>query len=189
MSASIDLCSRDNVKSYLGLSGATYDAVIDLLIPAASEAIERSCRQRFAETEREDYFDGGGLSRLVLQHRPVSSVASVWDDVNRDFAADTLLDESDYVVDLARGIILLRSGAFADGIRNVKVSYVTNYDAVPSDVAQACIMLTAAWFHRGREWADGLDARNVAEASQRFAQEPLPVSVQNLIQAYREHAI
>ena len=189
MSASTNLCTRDNVKSYLGLTGTTYDDVIDLLIPAASEAIERFCGRRFGQSSYTEYHDGGGKDALVLAQRPVASVSGVWDDVNRNFSDDFLLDADEYVVDTARGLVVLRNGAFSDGVRNVKVTYTAGDSSVPTDVAQACIMLVAALFHRGREAADGLDGRAIAEASQRFAQDPLPEQVQRILRACRDHTV
>ena len=189
MSASANLCTRDNVKSYLGLTGTTYDDVIDLLIPAASEAIENSCGRRFGQESYTEYRDGNGHTRLVLAHRPVSSISGIWDDLNRNFSDDFLVDSDDYVLDSDQGIVLLLSGTFADGVRNVKVTYTAGESSVPTDVAQACIMLVAAWFHRGREAADGLNGRTVAEVSQRFAQESLPEPVRKMISAYRDHGV
>jgi len=189
MSASINLCTSDNVKLYLGLTGGAYDDLLDLLIPAASEAIENFCGRRFNEEAYTEYYDGGGYSRLVLTHRPVESVAGIWDDVNRNFTDDHLLDADDYVLDSDRGLIQLLSGSFTDGVRNVKVTYTAGESSVPTDVAQACIMLTAAWFHRGREAADGLEGRTVAEVSQRFAREELPESVQRVLSAHRDHVV
>ena len=189
MSASTDLCSRSDVKSYLGLTGESYDAVIDLLIPAASEAIERLCRRRFASADHTEYHDGGGKDRLVLEHRPASAVSGVWDDLDREFSSDTKLDADDFVLDSDRGLLILRTGTFADGVRNVKVTYTAGYSETPDDVTHACIMLAAAWFHRGREAADGLDARSVAEMSQRFASETMPEAVRQILLSYREHVI
>jgi len=175
--------------SYLGLTGTTCDDLIDALIPAASEAIENACRRRFGETAYTEYYDGGGRDRLVLRKRPVNSLSGVWDDPDREFGDDTQLDPDDYVLDADPGILLLRQGTFADGLRNVKVSYTAGYGTLPTDVAQACRMLVAAWFHRGREAADGVSNRTVAEVVQRFAAEALPEPVRRVIQSYRGHAV
>jgi len=186
MSASTNLCTRDRVKSYLGLTGDTYDDLIDALIPAASEALERACGRRFAETGYTEYHDGNGADRVVLNHRPVISLTAIWDDADRDFEAADLVDSDDYVLDAAAGIVILTSGRFARGARNVKVTYSAGYTTVPTDAAQACCMLVAAWFHRGREAADGLDRRAMAEVSQHFAVEAMPPVVSRLIASFRE---
>ena len=189
MSASTNLCSRSDVKSYLGLTGETYDDVIDLLIPAASEAIEKFCRRRFASADYTEYHDGVGRDRLVLKHRPASTVSGIWDDLDREFPNDTKLGADDFVLDSDRSLVILRTGTFTDGVRNVKVTYTAGYSETPDDVAHACIMLAAAWFHRGREAADGLDGRSVAEMSQRFASETMPGAVRQILLSYREHVV
>lgn len=188
MSASASLCSRDDVKTYLGLSGTTYDASIDTLIPAASEAIENACGRRFAETAYTEYRDGGH-DRLVLKRRPATSVSGIWDDPDRVFGDATKLDSDDIVLDTDRGIVILRQGAFQNGVRNVKVSYTAGSAEVPDDIAQACVMLVAAWFHSGREGADGLDSRTAGEMAQRFAAEALPATVERILRAYRGHTV
>lgn len=186
MSASTDLCTRDSVKTYLGLTGTNYDDLIDALVPAASEAIENACRRRFAEEEDAEYHDGGE-DRLVLRRRPVASVTDIWDDPERNFADASKLEADEYVLDADRGMVLLRQGTFSPGIRNVKVAYTAGYSSVPDDAAQACRALVSAWFHRGREAADGLDRRAVAEVAQRFASEGLPAPVLQVLRPYREH--
>lgn len=189
MSASATLCSRSDVKSYLGLSGEEYDELIDLLIAAASEAVERFCRRRFAETAYTEYHDGRGRNCIVLKRRPVSAVSGVWDDLDRVFPEATKLEEDDYVSDMDRGLVVLPSGTFADGVRNVKVVYTAGYSEIPDDVGQSCIMLAAAWFHRGREGADGLDARTAGEVSQQFSADPMPEDVRRILLSYREHLV
>ena len=189
MSASTDLCTRDSVKTYLGLSGSTYDDALDALIDAASETIETACGRQFNETDYTEYRDGDGKDRLVLRRHPVASITDIWDDPDRDFSDATKVDSEEYFLDGDAGIMVLLDTTFARGTRNVKVVYTAGYSAIPTDIAQACRMLVASWFHRGREGADGLDSRAIGEAMQRFTDEPLPAPVRRIVQSYREHAI
>ena len=189
MPASTDLCTRDSVKTYLGLSGTTYDNALDALINAASEAIETACGRQFNETAYTEYCDGDGKDRLVLRQRPVASITDIWDDQDRNFTDATKLDSDDYFLDGDAGIVILLDATFARGARNVQVVYTAGYSAVPTGIVQACRMLVASWFHRGREGADGLDSRAIAEATQRFAEEPLPAPVRRIVQSYREHTV
>ena len=186
MAPSIDLCSSSEVKSYLGLTGSTHDDVIAALITPASEAIENFCRREFDETSHTEYFDGLDKDRIVLSHRPVTAVSGLWDDPSRDFDDASLVDTDEYVIDEERGIIRLLAGAFSDGVRNVKVTYTGGYATIPKDVAQACVMLVAAWLHRGREGADGLTARNAGGTAQQFESQSLPAAVRQVLLPYRE---
>lgn len=168
---SANLCTRDNVKTFLGLGGTTHDAAIDLLLPNASEAIELYCRRRFAQTAYAECYDGAG-DTVVLRRRPVINVTHVWDDPYGEFHDESLLDPSEYFVEAARGFVTLRAGRFFAGRGNVKVVYDAGYTLVPSDVAQACILLVAHWFGRGRE-----------------AVEPMPEAVTNLLTPHREPVV
>lgn len=174
---SAELCSRDEVKAFLGITGATYDAAISRLVTAASEAVERHCRRRFALTAYTEYHDGGGKDRIVLLERPVTVMSQVWDDPEREFEEDALLGAEEYVVDSARGILELRSGRFFDGKRNVKVSYTAGYGAIPEDVTQAAVLLAARWFREGRETA------RAGESAE------LPGEVRALLRPYREAVV
>ena len=156
MAASVNLCSRDMLKANLGVGGTAHDARLDALIAAASEAIETFCRRRFGESSYTEYHDGGH-DRIVLLHRPVLSVTGLWDDLARQFDEASAVAETEYILDAERGLIVLRSGRFALGIRNVKASYSAGYAAVPDDVEQACILLAADWFHRAQSGDEPTD--------------------------------
>jgi uncharacterized phiE125 gp8 family phage protein len=152
---SSDLCTRDEVKSFLGITGTTYDSTISRLVTAASDAVERFCRRRFARSEYSEFYDGRGADRIVLLQRPVVSVENVWDDPSGEYFDDELLETEEYEVDSERGIIVLRQGRFFDGKRNVKVEYTAGYSSIPEDIAQAAALLAAAWFREGRELVTG----------------------------------
>jgi len=189
MPASVNLCARDDVKTYLGLGGTTHDDLIEALIPAASETIENACGRVFGEVEVAEERDGDGQDRIVLRRRPVLAVSGVWDDPDRVFGPAAKLAPSEWVADLARGILRLRRGAFRRGTLNVRVDYTAGYEEPPADAAQACVVLVAAWFRRGREGADGLTDRTSGGLTQRFAGEALPPAVEAVVRRYREHAL
>lgn len=173
-----DLCTRDDVKLHLGLTGTTYDAAITKLVTAASKAVERFCRRRFSVASYTEYHDGGGKDRLVLAHRPVVSVTNVWDDLERDFSDDALLEPEEYVTDLNAGMLLLKQGRFFAGVRNVKVVYTAGCATMPEDIAHAAVLLAAIWFRQGREVVEGRGRKS----------EVLPEAVIGLLRGYRDVA-
>jgi len=196
MAASMNLTTRDEVKTYLGLTGTDDDDLIDALIAATSEAIETYCGREFASQTHTEYHDGRGAERLILDHRPVVSVTSLHDDPARNFADDSLINPDDYVVYEDAGIIEMcgvRSffappGAFfSDALRNVKVVYVAGYDSAPSDVALACKLITAALYHRGKQGADGISSENHAGAyAATYAGELFTPEIRALLAHHRE---
>lgn len=182
---SMNLCTPEMVKTYLGLTGSTYDAALDALIPAASERIERACRRAFGSATLTEYHDGGH-DRVLLGRRPATAVNEVHDDPRGQFPDASVVPAAEYTLYPEMGLLMLRSGRFARGVRSVRVTYSGGYAEPPADLAQACVMLTAAWFHRGREAADGVAGRTVERMSQRFDAEPAPKAVWQIIERYRE---
>ena len=74
-----DLISRARALRNLGglsLSSAEL-AVVDSLIPAASQAIERTCRRRFAVANYDEIHDGGPHPALLLNQYPVVAVERI----------------------------------------------------------------------------------------------------------------
>ncbi len=191
MAASVDLTSKANVKEYLGISGTDDDDFIDNLIDRASEAIESHCRREFNSEERTEYHDGRGSSRLVLKHRPVTAVASIYDDLNRDFGSGTLISSSDYLVREDEGIVeFVSSSSFKDGRLNVKVTYTGGYSTIPTDLGQACIMLVALLYHRGKQGADGIKQESQAGAySVTYVGMLMTPEITALLASYREYKI
>ncbi len=187
MPASTNLCGLSDAKAYLGIDDSSEDAFLGDLIDRASEAIESFCRAEFGQVERTEYHDGGS-GIVVLGHRPVLQVGSVHDDPNREFPGGSLVASSSYVVKKLAGYILLADGDFAPGLNSVRVVYTSGYVSVPDDVAQACVMLVAAWYNRAHQGADGLAEEKLADYAARYATEPFPEAAKGLLEPYVEVA-
>jgi len=199
MAASTDLTTLANAKEYLGISGSDDDTLLGNLIDRASEAIENYCRRKFAQETLTEYYDGRGSHRLVLNRRPVSSITSIYDDLDRDFTEDTLIDADDYVLYPDEGIVEFKNTAstfpstaayFYDGQRNVKVTYVAGYETIPTDVEQACLMLVALLYNRAKQRADGIKQESQAGAySVAYAGMLMTPEIKALLEPYREYRI
>lgn len=140
------LTTVDDVKETLGIdSGNTSrDNLIIRKINQATEMIEKYCQRRFASTTYTDIeYSGSGIDQLVLKQRPVTSLTSFqvrttpendddWDDVDADL----------YFLDSAAGIIDLLFTQNKNWF-GYRVSYVAGYTTIPSDLAEACVILAA----------------------------------------------
>lgn len=73
------LTLTDTVKAELGISGASLDAVIERLINAASEEIERVAGGRHFErvTNQQDMVELRGSTKLVLPRAPIVSISAI----------------------------------------------------------------------------------------------------------------
>src|SRR5579864_8299316 len=65
-------------RAYQNLQGVTsQDALLGVLITAASDAVEKYCRRRFVSKAYDELYNGPGDRRLLLRQYPVQSVQSV----------------------------------------------------------------------------------------------------------------
>ena len=94
-----DLTTVANVKSYLGLSGATYDTILGALTTAMSRQIERVCDRHFWAANYAGWHDGRSRLKLVLPEAPIIYVARV------AIGRQTLLNVACTPTDAVRGMI------------------------------------------------------------------------------------
>lgn len=136
------------VKTQLGISGSTQDALIAQLITAVSAQFESLTGRKFINTDYTEIYDGTGRSNLYLREYPVNSVTSV--ERNHGSIGDpswTTLDADTYYVDTRTGIISSGSafasfpGDFSKRIAHYRVIYNAGYGAaaadMPEDIQQA----------------------------------------------------
>jgi len=134
------LTSLTNLKTVLNYAtNTTYDHFLNQLIARASFRCEsytgRKLRGRTYGSDGLDveYHDGTGKSRIFTFHKPIISVTSLYDDIERSFGSDTLFASTDYVIFKNEGIIQLSAEsvngtAFSKGIANIKLTYTAGYD-------------------------------------------------------------
>jgi hypothetical protein len=158
------LCTKENVKSYLDLpaSDTDKDAEIERLIPLAKSFLEEYCNREF-EAEAVTEYHYGGSRKIAVKKYPIDTTKTlqVWDDWQRVYGSDTLIDSDDYYVDAEMGIIEFDYpvGGFPG---SVKVSY-TGGDT-PGLIIQASIELVAIKIKEGVQGNLGVPNRSIPEA-------------------------
>lgn len=147
--AAVDpLCSLGALKVFLGVAQSeTFgDERLKKLIGIASAQIIGECRKDFKlVTVTGELHDGDGSERLEVDHEPLVSVSSLKIDGQTIDAAEFRLYEEGYVRFLtdenAYNPRLRGYGRiFPVGTRNVEISYVAGYSAVPSRISDACML-------------------------------------------------
>lgn len=105
--------------------------MIEILINAASNAIETYCRRTFKANTYTDIKDGTGNTKLILKNYPIKSITSlkIYDSLVTDFTF-----EGD------NGIVYRKSGWPLDE-KNIEINYTSGYDVIPDDIELACIYL------------------------------------------------
>ncbi|WP_424813562.1 phage head-tail connector protein [Roseococcus sp. YIM B11640] len=148
------LCTLDDVKVELGLSGSADDAALTARIGQASDAIAASCDRVFArETVQETFRGLSCQGPLRLERQPVASIVSVAVD-GQAFSA------GDYEVDADGRLWRLSGDALAGWAGSkVVVTYAGGYllpeDASPTlplELRRACIdRVVRGWSSVGRD--------------------------------------
>jgi len=73
-----NLTTKEKVKTYLGLSGTTYDTLLDEIIKNISNQIEVFCNRNFEQDDYTEYFDTAyGDTKVFVKAYPLESITSV----------------------------------------------------------------------------------------------------------------
>ena len=141
--------SRTEAKLHCRVDGADEDTLIDGLIAAANDYVERYTGRSFAtQTLRlthDDFADD-----LQLPRGPVQSVTHIkYDDIA---GVEQTLSTDYYTLDNVGhpAWIVLNNGydwpEVLDGINTVRVTYVAGYTTVPAPVKLAMLLLIGLWY-------------------------------------------
>jgi len=143
------LTSEADVKESLGITGTSQDNLIRRKINQATDMIEAFCGknngQHFASTTyTNEEYDGTGTNQLILRNAPVISLSNFSERNTTENDNDwTTIESRDYFVDLTAGVIDCRFGILPYW-NLYKVTYVAGFATIPSDLAEACVMLSCA---------------------------------------------
>lgn len=144
------------LKTYLGISGTTDDARLELAIEAASRAIDTECARQFFATTATRYFETDDPLRCDLDDDLHAVTSIAYDSTGRrDY---TTLAGSDYELDPEaapyRSIHIAPGANVAfpiDQRRGVRVIGAWGYCATgsqPQAITRACLLLATRYFKR-----------------------------------------
>lgn len=137
-----DLITRNEYKTYAGISSTNHDAEIDLLIPKVSQLVKTYCRRGFVdfydETKTEIF--RGGFGSLILSESPVVQVISVEKSTNYGQSYTKLTKFTDWVQD-GDFIVSVDPRGFEPLLNGYRVNYFGGYETVPQDLKLAVLDL------------------------------------------------
>lgn len=144
------LTTLEDTKLALGLPPSTgeSDSLIEHLIEASTDIIERACGRKFVRRNYNDgdiaatptvhgttqvpdepriFIDGAGQTALVLPNFPIVEDSTfIFESLaTRDSSGDTwtvLVRNEDYVLDRTRGILRVNGGCLSRGIKNYRIT-------------------------------------------------------------------
>lgn len=153
-------------KTYASITASTWDALLDVLIPAAQADAERFCGRLFDSATRTETLNGDDAGCFVLKHAPIASITSV-----KYVAVDgtkTTLPSTSYKFDAETGELYLVPLAvakattydalgipssvwqlgpqFSRGFQNYEVVYVGGYSSMPADLQLGMYQYVAELF-------------------------------------------
>lgn len=135
----LNLITKAEYKSYVGINSPNEDALIDSLIPKVSQLIKNYCRRTFVDyidDPKVDQFNGGEV--LYLKEYPVVSVSSVEYSVDYGKTYVALAEYDDWVLNRAEDAIIPTSASiFQILVNGYKVTYTAGYESVPEDLKLA----------------------------------------------------
>lgn len=169
-----NLIALGDLKTLLNIDDNQYDSLLKLLNTSVSSLIETYCDRHFSDGTYTEYHDGEGMPDLYTTEWPITSVMSIYDDVNRQFESSSLIDSTTYVIyadegriSIIPGSILYSQTTFAEGVQNVKVTYRAGYTTIPADLQ---IMATEVI---GKKYKNIVDKRwgmtNIGSAGENFS--------------------
>lgn len=172
MLSSYALTTVVRTKQFLGISSSSDDAIIEALINAVTDQIEKYCNRRFKKTTYTDEeYDGLGGNTLLLRNYPVdlTSFALGVRDTNLNEADWSAINAQDYFVALSAGVVSYVNGGFFPSVRRYRATYSAGYDfnnttTFLSDVGAADLEL-AAWKMVGRQYFDRRGNSSVKQES------------------------
>jgi hypothetical protein len=134
--------------------------------------IERQMRRKLELQQFDDYYDGNGKERLVLDQYPVTEITAL-QIVGPNESLNELVDVGTLLVDKARGVLTYTTWAlpynfFPEGCKNINVKYKAGYDPLPIEIIDAtmkCVCLDMIAGTPARTDIDGLKSVRVLNYS------------------------
>lgn len=179
--------SLANVKEVLKITDVDRDSLITNIINRSYKILETYLGRVMKSATYTEYYDGDGSETLLLEQYPIISVTSLYDDPERVFGSDTLLDPSNYLIYKERGSIKLYNdeSVFMCGLQNIKVIYVAGYATMPGDLEDACIQMAETIFNRVT--TGGFDQATLGQESQQYDKDLIPYNALRTLQGYKKY--
>lgn len=181
------LCTREEVKSYMSMTGSNsdIDSTIKDLCNRLSATIESYCGREFSSAEYTEYHNGYGNVILYTNNYPVTSVSGIWEDTSRDWPVNTEVDSDEYFVN--EGAIYRRDAYFLDWPMSIKIIYTAGYATIPYDLKQACIVEVARSYEQRKE--QGVDTKAYADANTTYVLDDFLPNSKLVIDLYKHRKI
>lgn len=184
------LVSEETALGYLGISTTDDDRVpmAKQCLNAASWFCNSYTKRKLLSRANTEYYNGGGSNTILLNNYPCTTLTSVYDDLDRTYGSDTLIDSTDLAVLPTELLymIVYDGGVFMNGVKNVKVTYTAGYSTVPWDLQQACLGLIGIYFKHTDEKLLMIQSRSVGDGSITIDMNKIPQWIYDILNVYKK---
>jgi len=145
-----NLTTTAKVKSFLDITAATYDTILDTLCNSLTSWIENYCGgRRFKSTEyTQELYDGDDFKRsLKINNYPIIAWTKIEFNAGTTANPDwTEYEASDYEKYDTSGMIWF--DRLEKGKRNIRITYEAGYETIPYDLELLATKLVARTFEK-----------------------------------------
>jgi uncharacterized phiE125 gp8 family phage protein len=159
------LINVQDIKDFLGITVTTDDDKLLPLCQAAQDDAGGYVDYQLEGSTFIEILDGDGIDIIQLRNIPIKSITSIYDDIDRTYGSDTLIDSDDYEFNSKAGIVTLIGLIFAKWVNNIKATYLagygSGYTALPYDLKQALIYLASSMYLEGKAGVNVMEAQDI----------------------------
>jgi len=112
-----------------------------------------------------EHHDGKGRDWLRIDNPPVREIKAIWDDSDREYGADSLVDSDDYLIDDSGMFVRLDGSTFGNGLRNVRIVYEGGYRTTPDSLALAACEQVSIRYRQAENLDLGVRSRSLPDGS------------------------
>lgn len=99
------IITLEELKTHLKITGSSLDTELQSVVDVANKYVETYCDRIFEETEYEEILDGTGTNALILTHRPVTEITSIYTYDEEVLEREDNLSDGYYYKNLDTGLI------------------------------------------------------------------------------------
>lgn len=181
------LITLADLKGFLELSDTTdYDSEGEDLINMLSDLFDSVTHRDLKAKDQTEYRNGDDADVLWLRNWPVNegtSTVLVYIDMDREFAASTLVATADRIIDVTTGKITLAGTVFPDWPQCVKIFYNAGYSTVPGDLRVA-MKVSCKYFRNQKKYAGVTSLSEAGGGASVTLADDLPKSVLTVLARY-----
>lgn len=184
------LIALDEIKTYLNISGADYDTILEQLIDGVSWKFNAYTNRKLKARDLTEYYNGKGRNYLFTREYPINSdkdSIEIYVDSDRDYGAGTKVDADTIIIDSDIGKITLEEDTFVCYPQGTKIVYNAGYSTIPYDLTEACRKQVKYEFLKWKDNREGKNTVNIDAGSITFSEEAMLPEVEQVLKRYKAH--